>query len=209
MKRYISLIFILLCLTTNAQETVIRSENTEQLLLEIEEANNSLSGFQGHFTQVKSFLANNRKVNSEGSLYHSKGKLAMIYSQPETDRFIINGERMYMVRGKKESRYDLNVNKPMKKLASTLLYSMQGQIRQLALENNANVTARKAGGFTVVTLTANEKSSKGYSLIELYYGSDHVLHSMDMVEFNGNSTLYTMTDLQRNPIIDESVYLID
>lgn len=196
-------IFLLLGILLHAQDN-------NATLTQIETANATISSLEGKFEQTKVIAANGKEIKSDGTLYISDSdKMAMHYNAPSTDLLIINGERFYMIRGKKKSNFNTEKNKAMRSLRNTLLYCIHGKPALLAEENNADISVSKEASTFVVTLTSQKKTPRGYEKIVLNYNTkNYLLSRMEMIEWGGNSTIYEMDNLMLNKSIDASVYTI-
>jgi outer membrane lipoprotein-sorting protein len=95
----------------------------------------------------------------------------------------------------------------MRGLRNTLLYCIHGKPAILAAENSAEIiTEKKKDGYEVV-LTSTKKTPRGYAKIVLTYDLESkLLTKMQMDEYNGNSTLYEMSDMKINKRIDAKVF---
>ena len=84
---------------------------------------------------------------------------------------------------------------------------MRGKVGDVAKANNASVSTSESGGNYVVTLTAKEKSVRGYSKIVLTYRKvDCVLVKMVMEEFTGVTNTYEMSDIVKDKPLGDSVF---
>ena len=190
--------------------TVMRSQDYQAILTQIEKGNAAITSIEGKFAQTKIIAANGKEIKSEGTIYLSDSdKMAMHYDAPSTDLLIINENHFYMIRGKKKNNFNTEKNKAMHSLRNTLLYCLHGQPALLAKENNAEIAVKQEGTSTIVTLTSQKKTPRGYEKIILHYNTQsHILARMEMVEWGGNSTIYEMSDLKTNGNIDTTVYVI-
>lgn len=190
--------------------TVMRSQDYQAILTQIEKGNAAITSIEGKFAQTKIIAANGKEIKSEGTIYLSDpDKMAMHYDAPSTDLLIINENHFYMIRGKKKNNFNTEKNKAMHSLRNTLLYCLHGQPALLAKENNAEIAVKQEGTSTIVTLTSQKKTPRGYEKIILHYNTQsHILARMEMVEWGGNSTIYEMSDLKTNGNIDTTVYVI-
>lgn len=190
--------------------TVMRSQDYQAILTQIEKGNAAITSIEGKFAQTKIIAANGKEIKSEGTIYLSDSdKMAMHYDAPSTDLLIINENHFYMIRGKKKNNFNTEKNKAMRSLRNTLLYCLHGQPALLAKENNAEIAVKQEGTSTIVTLTSQKKTPRGYEKIILHYNTQsHILTRMEMVEWGGNSTIYEMSDLKTNGNIDTTVYVI-
>ena len=190
--------------------TVMRSQDYQAILTQIEKGNAAITSIEGKFAKTKIIAANGKEIKSEGTIYLSDSdKMAMHYDAPSTDLLIINENHFYMIRGKKKNNFNTEKNKAMRSLRNTLLYCLHGQPALLAKENNAEIAVKQEGTSTIVTLTSQKKTPRGYEKIILHYNTQsHILTRMEMVEWGGNSTIYEMSDLKTNGNIDTTVYVI-
>ena len=183
--------------------------NTQNhILVEIEEANAQYKTIEGMFTRTQINAAKGISVKSEGDLYIAgDAQMAQYYKVPSTDLLIINGNDFYMVRGKKKNKFNTEKNKTMRGLRNTLLYCIHGKPAMLAVENSAEIIAEKKKDGYEVVLTSTKKTPKSYAKIVLIYDLDSkVLTKMQMDEYNGNSTLYEMSNVKINTSFDAKVF---
>lgn len=179
-----------------------------QVLTDIEQANAAYKTVEGAFTRTQTNAAKGTSVKAEGTLYLSGDDyMAQHYKAPCPDVLIINADDFYMVRGKKTNKFNTAKNKPMRSLRNTLLYCLHGKPAVLAAENGAAITAEKtAKGYEVVLVSA-KKTPRGYAKIVLLYDlKSKLLRSMQMDEYNGNSTLYEMSGVKTNGNVDAKVF---
>lgn len=178
------------------------------LLAEIEKANSTFNTLEGKFMQTKSLVAKGEKVVSEGILYIAgDDQMAQHYQAPSTDLLIINGDVFYMIRGKKTNKFNTAKNKSMRNLRNTLLYCIHGKPGALAAENEAEITAEKKSDGYEVVLVSTKKKARGYAKIVLTYDlKSKLIKKMQMDEYNGNSTLYEISNMKTNGSIDSSVF---
>ena len=178
------------------------------ILTEIEKANAAYKTVEGAFTRTQTNAAKGTSETDKGTLYLAgDGQMAQHYAAPSSDVLIINGDDFYMVRGKKTNRFNTEKNKTMRGLRNTLLYCLHGKPGALAAENGAEITAaKKANGYEVVLVSA-KKTPRGYAKIVLVYDlKSKLLSSMQMDEYNGNSTLYEMNGVKTNGHLDTKVF---
>jgi len=188
--------------------TAIGAQNN--ILTEIEKANAAYKTVEGTFTRTQTNKAKGTTETDKGILYLSgEDQMAQHYQTPSADVLIINGDDFYMVRGKKTNKFNTAKNKTMRGLRNTLFYCLHGKPGALAAENGAEITAeKKAKGYEVVLVSA-KKTPRGYAKIVLMYDlKNKTLTSMQMDEYNGNSTLYEMSGVKTNGNVDAKVFEI-
>ena len=185
---------------------ILNAQN--HILVEIEEANAQYKTIEGMFTRTQINAVKGISVKSEGDLYIADdAQMALYYKAPSTDLLIINGNDFYMVRGKKKNKFNTEKNKTMRGLRNTLLCCIHGNPAMLAAENSAEIIAEKKKDGYEVVLTSTKKTPRGYAKIVLTYDLESkLLTKMQMDEYNGNSTLYEMSDMMINASIDAKVF---
>lgn len=201
MRNMLLTLCLFICTTLGAQNNI---------LTEIEKANAAYKTVEGAFTRTQTNAAKGSSETDKGTLYlMGEDRMAQHYIVPSVDVLIINGDDFYMVRGKKTNKFNTAKNKTMRGLRNTLLYCLHGNPAALAAENGAEITAeKKSTGYEVVLVSA-KKTPRGYAKIVLTYDlKTKLLSSMQMDEFNGNSTLYKMSGVKTNGKVDEAVFVI-
>ncbi len=202
MRTIILTCLCLLCtLFAQAQDTAV--------LQSIEQANAKVKSLESPFTQVQTSIAKGESVESKGTLYlNGNDQMAMHYEAPSTDLLIINGSDFYLSRGKRQKLYNTEKNATMRRLANTLLLCLHGKPQQLAAETESSeLTVEKTANAYIVTLTTTKKQVRGYAKIVLTYDlHTKLLTHMQMDEFNGNSTTYSMSKIKTNASVDASVF---
>lgn len=188
--------------------TLLHAQANQATLAQIEKANAAISNITGTFAQTKTIAANGKQIKSDGTLYIADAdKMAMHYNAPSTDLLVINGNRFYMIRGKKKNNFNTDKNKAMRSLRNTLLYCVHGKPAQLAAENEADITVSQDASGHIVTLTSKKKTPRGYERIVLHYDAKSLLlDRMEMIEWGGNATLYEMAGLKTGTAIDSKVF---
>ncbi len=200
---FLTCVCLLCSLFAQAQNTAV--------LQSIEQANAKVNSLESPFTQVQTSIAKGESVESKGALYlNGTDQMAMHYEAPSTDLLIINGSDFYLSRGKRQKLYNTEKNATMRRLANTLLLCLHGKPQQLAAETESSkLTIEKTAKAYIVTLTTEKKQVRGYAKIVLTYDlGTKLLTNMQMDEFNGNSTTYTMGKVKTNASVDASVFEI-
>ena len=151
--------------------------------------------FEGTFKQAKTLKVTGKVIKSEGDItYTAPDQLAMLYTNPDGDYFIIDGPFLRMdLRG---ITLDVNTenNKVVRPQRNAILYSIAGRYEEIAAEMDAEctVSAAKNGGKHVV-LKMRKVLPKAYSGMELDYDKAGKLTRMVLEEAGGISTEYILT----------------
>ena len=148
--------------------------------------------FSGTFDQVKTLKVSKKTIKSAGEItFKAPDQLAMIYSNPEGDYFIIDGTQIRMDMRGVQVDVDTKTNKSLAQQRNALIYSCTGDYEKIAAEMDADcaVSASKYGG-KHVELKVRKPSPKGYSGVILDYDKAGQLQYMVLEEFGGISTEY-------------------
>lgn len=150
--------------------------------------------FEGTFKQTKTLKVTGKTFKSEGDItFTAPDQLAMLYTKPDGDYFIIDGPFLRM--DMKGVSVDVNTenNKAIRPQRNAILYSITGDYEKIAQEMDADctVTAGKNGGKHVV-IKVRKPLPKGYSGLELDYLKNGQLSRMVLEETGGISTEYLL-----------------
>lgn len=150
--------------------------------------------FEGQFSQTKTLKVTGKQFKSEGTIsFKSPDQLAMLYTKPDGDYFIIDGPFLRM--DLKGISLDVNTenNATIRPQRNAILYSITGEYEKIAQEMDADctVSAGKNGGKHVVIKT-RKTLPKGYSGLELDYAKNGRITRMVLEEFGGITTEYIL-----------------
>ena len=176
------------------------------ILSKIKSANIQIKSVESAFKETKVLKANGKKVEKSGTCYFvATTKLAMLYSNPDGEKTVINGKDMLLIHDGKTRTFKTDKNARMRNLSTILLCAVHGEIEKLCQEVSATYTATEKGDSYFVVIKATKKSSKGYSLIEITYSkADGLIKQMIMTENSGDVTTYTLSGAVKNKAIAES-----
>ena len=151
--------------------------------------------FEGTFKQAKTLKVAGKVIKSEGEItYTAPDQLAMIYTDPEGDYFIIDGSFVRMDLRGVAADVNTDTNKAVKPQRNAILYSIAGKYKDIATEMDADCqeSAGKGGGKHVV-LKMRKALPKSYTGMELDYDKSGRLTRMVLEEAGGISTEYLIT----------------
>ena len=150
--------------------------------------------FEGTFKQAKTLKVSGKVIKSEGNIsFTAPDQLAMIYTNPDGDYFIIDGPLVRMDLRGVSLDVDTKTNKLVASQRNALLYSITGEYEKVAKEMDADCTVTQKNGGKHVVIKARKVQPKGYSGLELDYGKDGRISRMVLEEFGGISTEYILT----------------
>ena len=151
--------------------------------------------FECPFVQTRLMTVSGKTVVSEGTMtYTAPDHLAMVYSKPEGEYMIIDGETVRLDMAGQIATIDTRKNTMAGGLSRTLLDCIAGNWQQAADNNDADAAVTEKGGVRTVVITARKAVSRGgYSKIELYYRmKDNFLTKMVLEEYGGIRTTYEL-----------------
>lgn len=198
---------LILCAAALLLSVCAFAAEPQEILSKIEKTNSTYTSLKGGFTQTKVLPTKARK-NLKGDFYFSASdNLALIYTEPATDRVIISGGKLYLNRNAKASQYELAKSAAVAGLANSLLYAVRGKAKDLAEANKADITVLQDTKYYTVTISAKTQAARGYARITLKYRvSDCVLEVLEMEEFNHTVDVYQMNSITKNQSVDASVF---
>ena len=155
--------------------------------------NAGAQSFESTFVQTKTLKLTGKKIISEGQItYTAPANLAMIYTKPEGDYFIVDGPFVrFDLRG---IALDVNTdnNKTVRVQRNAILYGIQGKYEDIAKEMDADCTVTQVkGGKHVVIKVRKPLAVKGtYTGMELDYNAKGRITRMVLEEIGSISTEY-------------------
>ena len=144
--------------------------------------------FDTEFTQTKVMKVSGKTTDKVGHiLFDGKDQLQMIYSVPEGDYFIIEGNKVKINMDGKKTELDANKVKTVELQRSTLLNCLSGNWEQAAIDNNAETTITEEEGMKVISINVQGKVPKGgyKSVVLTYRLSDDSMVKMVLEEAAG------------------------
>jgi hypothetical protein len=127
--------------------------------------------FNTDFTQTKVMKVSGKTTDKVGHIvFDGKDQLRMIYSEPQGDYFIIEGNLVKINMDGKKADIDANKVKMVGLQRATLLNCLSGNWEQAAIDNNAETTVTEDNGLRIISINAKGKVPKGgYKSVELTY----------------------------------------
>lgn len=147
------------------------------------------------FIQTKVVKVSGKTTEKAGHLvFDGNDQLSMVYSDPEGEFFIIEGNEVKMNLDGKKAEINADKLKAVKLQRATLLNCLTGNWEQAAADNNAEITTEEEEGFNTITLTAKGKVPRGgYASVVLKYDTDGVLVKMILEESVGAINTYELS----------------
>jgi len=150
--------------------------------------------FEGTFTQTKTLKVSKKTIKSAGNIsFTSPDQLALIYTKPDGDYFIIDGPFVRMDLRGVQADLDASTNKAILAQRNAILYSIQGKYEEIAKEMDADCTVTNGKAGKHVSIKVRKTKPKGYSGMELDYNKAGRITKMVLEEFGGISTEYVVS----------------
>lgn len=147
--------------------------------------------FESTFVQTKTLKLTGKKIVSEGTIsYTAPESLAMLYTKPDGDYFIVDGPFLrFDLRG---VSLDVNTdkNKGVRLQRNAILYGIQGRYDDIAKEMDADCSVSAVKGGKHVVIKVRKPAPKGYTGMELDYNAKGRITRMVLEEAGGISTEY-------------------
>ena len=153
------------------------------------------TAFDTDFTQTKMMKVSGKTTDKAGHiLFDGNDQLSMIYSEPEGEYFIIDGNTVKINMDGKKAELDAEKVKMVGLQRATLLNCLSGNWEQAAIDNNAELTVTEEKDLKIISIVANGKVPKGgYKSVELTFRvSDGVLTKMILEEAVGSINTYEL-----------------
>lgn len=154
-------------------------------------------GYEMDFTQTRVMKVSGKTVEKAGHLvFDGVDHLSMIYSEPEGDFFIIEGNIVKINMDGKNVEYDAEKAKAIALQRATLLNCLSGNWQQAAADNNAELTITEEDGLRMVFIDAKRQQKPpkgGYVAVTLTYNAaDDSLLEMILEQKNGVINTYEL-----------------
>lgn len=208
MKKVI--LFLVFCLSIGINGGMVKAEvQADKIGEQLLNLNKSNTTVMSDFEEVKQMPKLKKTIIKHGKLYFAAtDRLAMRYTDPDGDYSIIRDGLFLIKRGGHTQRLKMDGRKTQFQiLRNTLLYSMQGQVQEVANENDADIEYTQADGKYICHLTKRGNQRIGVTQLELQYDKQTgALLVLKLIEGNGISTTYSTPKPQLGVKIDDSVW---
>ncbi len=153
--------------------------------------NAGAQSFESTFVQTKTLKMTGKKIVSEGTIsYTEPANLAMLYTKPDGDYFIVDGPYLrFDLRGISLD-VDTSTNKTVRIQRNAILYGIQGKYEDIAKEMDADLDVSNVKGGKHVVIKVRKPALKGYTGMELDYNAKGRITRMVLEEAGGISTEY-------------------
>jgi len=148
--------------------------------------------FGGNYMLTQKDKGSQKQVNKKGIIYFAApNRLAIEFTEPKGDRFVLNQGKMYVQTGKRGYVYNFAKHESMRRIAYVITQAFMGRIDEV--EKTIGIKAKFAENKALYTFSfefPDHKKSQ-YKKIEFVYSIlDGHLAMIAVEEKNGNVTIY-------------------
>lgn len=165
-----------------------------------------ISSVSSNFTQEKVLIALTEKITSTGSFkFKRQNKVRIEYIKPFSYLLIMNGERMLVKDGNKETQLSVKSNKLFQQINQIMIDCIRGTI----LDNKALATkVFESHNCYLLEMTPVTKSLKLFfeNIVLNVEKKDYSVNSIQMNEPGGDQTIITFTDKKINDPVQDAVF---
>lgn len=203
------IITILLCLHTLLAFS--QTENVEhEFKQKLEGASSKNSTISCDFTQTKKVKNIKQPILSSGRFYYdNSGCMALIYTQPQGDKVLMNGEVFTVIANGKKLTGNAASNPMMAQISFMMQACMSGAVGKLGRGWNMSIEREKE--YYRVVLTPTDRRVKKYisSMTMLFNAIDITLDQLRIEESAGGYTEYRFENKKLNQKIDSSYFNVE
>lgn len=207
MKILIAVILFVVC---NSTFVVAQSVTEIEAIQEISRVAASVKTLKCDFVQTKNLKMLGDKMVSEGIMYCSQpSQLRWEYLLPYTYTFILNEHQVLLKNNNRNDVIDVNQNRMFKEIARVMMNSVLGKC--LTDEKDFKVSLSNLDNYYIATLIPQKREMRQmFTQIRLHYSRKiSMVVKVELYEKNGDSTVIELKNIQKNNLIESSVYEIN
>lgn len=169
----------------------------------------STQTMQCDFVQTKYVKMLNDKVVSRGKMYYAReSKLRWEYTSPYQYTFVLNGQKVSMKNGQRNSTLDVKNNKMFSQITRIMVSTMVGQCVSDNRDFKVSLQGSGVQWKAVMTPLRSEMKQMFRSIVVSFNMKSGVVSSVEMVEKNGDKTLISIKNVKTNASISPSLFSI-
>lgn len=160
------------------------------------------------FTQEKTMTMLSEKIVSNGKFFFKRdNKVRMEYLSPFKYLMIINGSKVYIRDGAKESTISTSGNKIFKQVSQIMLDCVSGNV--LSNPDFKTAVYKNKAGYLIEMTPITKGVMEFFSRILVYVDkSDHQVTKVQMFELSGDFTILNFTKKEMNSELPESLFTL-
>jgi len=179
--------------------------DNDKAIAEISNAAASIKTMRCDFEQTKNLKMLGDKLMSKGLMMCAQpDKLRWEYLSPYSYTFMLNGNKVTILKGERTDVIDVNTNKMFREIARIMMDSVLGKC--LTDKKNFKISVTVAGNAYLATLVPQKKGLKQmFDKIVLHFDRSIAMVTMvELFEKNGDSTCIRLLNIKKNQPIDAS-----
>jgi len=163
---------------------------------------------RSEFTQEKTMTMLSEKIVSNGKFFFKKdNKVRMEYLTPFKYLMIINGSKVYIRDGAKESTISTSGNKIFKQVSQIMLDCVSGNM--LSNPDFKTAVYENKTAYLIEMTPITKGMMEFFSQIFVYVDkSDHQVSKVQMIELSGDFTILNFTKKEMNSELPESLFIL-
>ncbi|MGM9805890.1 MAG: outer membrane lipoprotein carrier protein LolA [Candidatus Aphodosoma sp.] len=168
---------------------------TDALIARIKQADSTVKTIESDFSQTKTLKMMNRTIQSEGRLFYDRDfYLNMVYTKPDKNQILIDGNRFIVTKGMKTNRFNTDNSTDMRLFRNALINSFVGNIQEIADENGAGIEYSRDKENHIFSIVSKSGKKRMYNGFVIYYDIKTLrMKQITILESNGNYTDYILT----------------
>lgn len=202
------LLSLYFCLTMSI--SAFASADTDKAIAEISGAAASVKTMQCRFEQTKKLKMLGDEMVSKGVMSCSQpNRLRWEYTAPYAYTFILDGNKVTLVKGERTDVIDVNANKMFREIARIMMDSVLGKC--LTDKKNFKIEIRQEGGAYLATLIPQKKAMRQMfgKIVLRFDRAIAMVTAVELFENNGDTTFIQLLDIKKNQPVDESCFKAD
>jgi outer membrane lipoprotein-sorting protein len=167
-----------------------------------------IQSVSSNFTQEKILSALTEKITSEGKFWFKRSnKVRIEYLKPFSYLMIMNGDKVLLRDGSKESHVNTRSSKLFQQINRIMVDCLEGTIMN---SKDFTIEVLENDKYYLLELTPNAKALRSFfsNVVLIVEKKDYSVSSMDMNEPGGDKTTLTFTDKKLNASIADETFAL-
>lgn len=167
-----------------------------------------VSSIESGFRQEKVLSALTEKITSTGKFWFKRSDRVKIeYVKPFVYTMVLNGDKMMVRDGQKESQINVKSNKLFQQVNRIMIDCVQGTILD-SKDFTSRVFENEASFLIELTPVARNLREFFQTIVLTVEKKDYSAHSIEMNEPSGDTTTILFTDKKLNATIPDAVFAL-
>lgn len=205
MRKRLLFLFVATAVFASAQ-TVLDEAQTAAVLEKLAQKNAAIQTIQCEFVQTNHVAVLTNDVQQKGHFYFQHpDKVCMVYSQPQGDMMLMDGDLLKMVSGGKVSTVSAKSNPMAGQMQNMLTACLSGDLARLKNKRSAISCTESATEYQF-TILSTDRQNPYCQIVMNFSKSDLALTMLQLIERNGNFIKYNFVKTVFNQKIAAGVF---